>query len=161
MLRSVQLKSIPQWQSPDTLDWWLIFIDNDHVTLPLVFALHGIQSDIYKVSHLFCITMSKTFTVLQQMPCSHTTTPLATTPAELMKLCFPKRTLFAKAFLTAHIPHQLGLHAISLFPHTWFCTVYYLVNEGASHSDLQLLFWFCSAFKVHGGLWEIRECLER
>lgn len=50
--------------------------------------------------------MSKTFTVPERMPCSHTTVPLAMIPAELMKLCVPRRTPLVKPLLTAHIPHQ-------------------------------------------------------
>ena len=129
--------------SDNPLTHWiggLIFIDNDCVTLPLVFALHGIQPGIHKVSHLLCITMSKTFTVLEQMPCSHITAPLATVPADLMKLCVPRRTPLVKPLLTAHFPHQEGLLDISLSPHTWFCTVCYFVNGRASQRNLQLLF---------------------
>lgn len=140
MLRSVQLKSILQRQPTDTLDWGLVFVDNDCVTLPLVFALHGIQPGIHKVSHLLCITMSKTFTVLERMPCSHTTAPLAMIPAQLMKLSVPRRTPLVKALLAAHNPHQEGLHFIGLSPHTWFCTVCYFGNERASLNNSQLLF---------------------
>lgn len=93
-----------------------------------------------QVSRLLCVTMSKTFTVLEQMPCSHTTTPLAMIPAELIKLYVPKITPLVKDLLTDHLLHQEGLHYISLCPHTWFCTVCSLVNEKVSHSSFQLLF---------------------
>lgn len=140
MLRSFQLKNILPWQPTHTLDWGLIFVDNDYVILPLLFALHGIQTDIHKVSHLLCFAMSKTFTVLEWMPCSHTTAPLATVPTELMKPCVLRRTLLVKALLAAHIPHQEGLHAVVLSPHLWFFVVCYFVNEKASQNYLQLLF---------------------
>lgn len=160
MLRSVQLKSILQWQPTDALDWGQIFVDNDCVTLPLVFALHGIQPGIHKVSHLLCITMSKTFTVLEWMPCSHITTSLATVPTELMKLCVRRRTPLVKALLAVYIPHQEGLHATSFPSHmVLHCGTLWMRGQARATCSYSF-FWFWSAFKIHVGLCKVRDCLE-
>lgn len=119
---------------------WHAGLANGCVTLPLVFALRGVQPGIHKVFHPLCISMSKIFTVFEQMPCSHITAPLAMIPANSWNFVSPEELHLWRLYLqlTSHTRKDYMTPVFRLTHGFVLCITLWM--EGQRQSHLQLLF---------------------
>lgn len=89
------------------MGWGLTFIDDNCDILASCLCPYGIQPGIHKVSHLLCITMSKTFSALEWMPCSHISTPLTPGPYRTHETWSPQKNSTCKVLMCV-LDHTLG-----------------------------------------------------
>lgn len=129
---------------------WHAGLANGCVTLPLVFALHGVQPGIHKVFHPLCISMSKTFAVFERLPCSHITAPLAMIPADSRNFVSPEE-LHLWGLCLQLTSHTRKSYMTPLFPLT-HGSVLWIVNShtvnGRANAE-QLSAALCSGFGWH------------
>lgn len=129
---------------------WHSGLANGCVTLPLVFALCGVQPGIHKVFDPLCISMSKTFTVFERMPCSHITAPLAMIPANSWNFVSPEELHLWGLYLQL-TSHSRKSYKTPVFPLAHGSIVWivnsHIVNGRAKTEQLSAA--VCSGFGQH------------
>lgn len=140
---------------------WHAGLANGCVSLPLVFALHGALPGIHKVFQPLCISMSKTFTVFERMPCSHITAPLAMIPANSWNFVSPEELhLWGLYLLLTHTPGGTTGHWSFPLRMVLHCVSHCEWKDKDRAACSYCFFWFWSAFKVHVSLHKIPDCSE-